>query len=1372
MTDKDNNNSNKERRHASDRVIELVGVVGQKIDLPCDVSAHNDDNNAFNIDASDVNDPGDAVSVILWHKDDQSIPVYSVDARAHDLRSARKKSGQLLDGRASLDIIDAPIDIDDVNTKARAPRVRQPMTAMLRIQTLMPLDDGYYECRVDYRHAGTRITKFLLKLIVPPEPPTIRVITPHVPHRSQSPQLHESSGIHLMRATHMRLIGPFDEHDRLLLECDTLNVGSPPARLVWLRNGVLLQQQQQHSHSSASASLPTDQQHNSDAAAQTGVEQQVAHIRLEIASLERNDLMANITCRAEQQLSNELLPSQLPAPIATSVLLDLNLRPTKARIAGERAPLSADKPVEVVCRASGSRPPAEITWWKSGSRLPATMARVHYDDSGDEQPKISNNQTALAGSANQTTVSTLLFVPSVDDAGAQLTCRADNKRLSSGGPPEEDSWRLDIQYAPRVHLALGDKLRHTHIREGNDVYFECSVRAAPATYEIRWWHDGRELDAATRTPPGVIVSNHSLVLQRVQRQQRGRYTCSAVNNQGEGHSAPVHLRIQHAPSSIAASSSASTLLPIVDDIGQTRSTSNGASHHQSTLALRPIVSDVQVSVARDEPMPRVMCQVESDPPIDVAHVRWAWAPASPASDVPPNWIVTSSTQQQQQQQHQQQQLSAGSQQSSTNSQPIYLLSTDSSDGSAILNSRTSSSADNANSDKMSWSQSPEVPISDGWLLCVTSNAVGVQQAPCAYRVTPVERPDSVHDCRLANAGQQHLTVMCALGYDVGGLGQTLHLEAYEANTRALVANLSTASNNFRSSYQQTAKRFGNEPEVAEWQSSLNNNNNQHLPIDASATGHAQRRDKERDSGTNALATDDAVTPSGESGLNQASATSTRDQATFVVPSLRPATQYYVSIYASNAKGVSKPIEFSAATAGTASALDSMQAETTRNNRAPAHLLSSAWQMTWSPYVGIGALIIASLAMLMTLSFVAVRFLIHPGRHLIVNKSPANHTHHDKNNTQASDDNIARDQANSNTSTLNRAASIASGYASIRRAPISSSAQAATHQLISIGGKPFLQTSLATGAQVAQQQHHHLNQKLQQHQPQPQQQQSASTNNETSDLGDELEMADIDEHMLSPHANSGTNSANNLHTTLMTNGAINDRCPVHQAASESAASSSSGHRSCDGSTSDTPLYLPTQTQMPAQNVLSLANSTCPSQVSPFHRSVSNQRMASTPTPTTQYIAQYPQYSRNQYLYRYDNTHDVTAQHPAIVNTRNAIYGPSFHTIARASFAHVEPAANGNHNHYSHNYNDHSPDVINLTPNNHAYNYRTTMSSQASSNQSVIFNQVPQGVKHVTTAPQVVSITANQLDTVETLMAAVIDSHKDPNNKHSGSNTTEV
>lgn len=54
---------------------------------------------------------------------------------------------------------------------------------------------------------------------------------------------------------------------------------------------------------------------------------------------------------------------------------------------------------------------------------------------------------------------------------------------------KEDKWRLDVQYQPVVTLRMGSTLNPDDIKEGDDVYFECRVRANPKEYKLSWFKD-------------------------------------------------------------------------------------------------------------------------------------------------------------------------------------------------------------------------------------------------------------------------------------------------------------------------------------------------------------------------------------------------------------------------------------------------------------------------------------------------------------------------------------------------------------------------------------------------------------------------------------------------------------------------------------------------------------------------------------------------------------------------------------------------------------------------------------------------------------------------------------------------------------------
>lgn len=74
------------------------------------------------------------------------------------------------------------------------------------------------------------------------------------------------------------------------------------------------------------------------------------------------------------------------------------------------------------------------------------------------------------------------------------------------------------------------------------MFLECDIRASPWVSDIGWRFEGRDL--STNISAGIIVSNQSLVLQKVDRRSRGRYTCTGTNSEGQGESNQVNLRVR------------------------------------------------------------------------------------------------------------------------------------------------------------------------------------------------------------------------------------------------------------------------------------------------------------------------------------------------------------------------------------------------------------------------------------------------------------------------------------------------------------------------------------------------------------------------------------------------------------------------------------------------------------------------------------------------------------------------------------------------------------------------------------------------------------------------------------------------------------
>ncbi|CAH1995466.1 unnamed protein product [Acanthoscelides obtectus] len=290
--------------------------------------------------------------------------------------------------------------------------------------------------------------------------------------------------------------------------------------------------------------------------------------RLEVSAITRQQLNSTYKCQASN--------TKLMMPVEKTVRLELLLKPLSIEVINKPKQLVANEEVSVKCVVVGSRPKALISW----TRDTRIFRRGKVVEDGNET----------------VSESTITFVPVPEDDGSIFKCIGENPKLVGVGL--EDSFKLNVVYPPQVVLHLGNTLNPEDIKEGDDVYFECNIKANPKQHRISWYHDGQPV--SQNMSSGVIISTHSLVLQKVARWQSGSYTCLAANARGETSSAPVYLRVRFAPICIH---------------------SNG---------LGPAITIVGASVSEAV---KVRCQVAADPS-DVTFV-WQFNNSGDSFDVSP-----------------------------------------------------------------------------------------------------------------------------------------------------------------------------------------------------------------------------------------------------------------------------------------------------------------------------------------------------------------------------------------------------------------------------------------------------------------------------------------------------------------------------------------------------------------------------------------------------------------------------------------------------------------------------------------------------------------------------------------------------------------
>ncbi|XP_013147686.1 PREDICTED: nephrin-like [Papilio polytes] len=337
--------------------------------------------------------------------------------------------------------------------------------ATLLLDNVFTSDAGVYRCRVDFKNSPTRNLRLNFTVITPPDRPII---------------------IDAKTRDQTRLLEPYDEGDTLELICE-VHGGDPKPRLTWyLENTVI---DDSYELQSGGVTVNT----------------------LTFPSIGRQHLNARLICQASN--------TNLAPPQTKLLILEINLKPLTVQILNKSRQLSADRSYEVECKATGSRPEAQVTWWK-GSRPLRRNAKTFSDTNA--------------------TLSVLTFVPEAEDHERSLVCRAENPRLTSA--LLEDYWKLNVHYVPIVTLKMGSTLNPGHIKEGEDVYFECNVKANPKATKLSWYKGPTAFVWTLTTSAGhtelqpslYTMYNFSSVLRYtpLSNMDYGTISCFAVNAAG------------------------------------------------------------------------------------------------------------------------------------------------------------------------------------------------------------------------------------------------------------------------------------------------------------------------------------------------------------------------------------------------------------------------------------------------------------------------------------------------------------------------------------------------------------------------------------------------------------------------------------------------------------------------------------------------------------------------------------------------------------------------------------------------------------------------------------------------------------------------
>ncbi|KAK0081702.1 hypothetical protein PV325_011682 [Microctonus aethiopoides] len=435
------------------------------------------------------------------------------------------------------------------------------------------------------------------------------------------------------------VVGPYQVGKEFGISCEVRG-GKPPPIITWFVNGVEVNGRIKENNQNIIVSVLT------------------------VPQLRREHLNTTYKCRAT---NTKLVP-----PLEKSVVLEVYLKPLSVTIMSKPSILISEDTYNLTCEVTGSHPRAKVTWLEGNVEF----------ESGRT---INNGNTSVV-------YSTLEFSPRPEDHGKQLKCRGENPKLNNTSL--EDLIHLNVVFPPKVQLEIGNPLNAQNIKEEDDVYFECKVRANPEYHRITWKHN--EITLVQNASAGIVMSSQNLVLQKINRENGGNYTCLASNDRGETSSTVVPLRVQFC----------------------------------KTKEVTIIGASIDESV-------KIRCEVEADP----NEVDFVWE--------------------------------------FNNSGENFELAPAKFDG----NNGTTS-------------EFVYTPMSErdyGALTCWGRNAIGKQKTPCVYQVIPAVKPSPLNNCTIkasVNQSIETLEIECTPGYD-GGLRQDFRLEAYEAHTNIIRANVSS-----------------------------------------------------------------------------------------------------------------------------------------------------------------------------------------------------------------------------------------------------------------------------------------------------------------------------------------------------------------------------------------------------------------------------------------------------------------------------------------------------------------------------------------------------------------------------------------------------
>ncbi|KAH9407430.1 hypothetical protein TYRP_012249 [Tyrophagus putrescentiae] len=471
--------------------------------------------------------------------------------------------------------------------------------ALLAIDKVVENDEGTYHCRVDYRWSGTTRKKFRMELIglfisalsqpgdflimhllllplslslsfslsfslslfllslVPPEQMVIQDLT----NSAKVITINNKNGI----------IGPYAEESSYVALACVVTGGEttkPEPYVRWYEGSILLDDQLDYMESEhrlrdeeseeeekeddqlEAGSLVEIRRNDDGHRAQRRRHSLKRRYYAEIISFVYRHGLVNCTNRlvVKEKLTRKDYRRQFKCvagntdrvpPIEREVTLDMFLRPVSVKIiVGSADAFVAGHNAGLVCRSWGSKPFAQLAWYKNGVHI-TDQIQGHFDARTNDS------------------ISTMRFRPTLHDDNAEFECHATNIALPEEIGTVRDSIRIRVQHIPQLKVVPSYSLVEANkssdsqrlLIEGTRLQLHCIIRAhPPLNSSLIWLLNDQEVNANRCEHLNCTINGPLLTINSLNASlHNGKINCYGENAIGPNLSTTFSLVVSYAP---------------------------------------------------------------------------------------------------------------------------------------------------------------------------------------------------------------------------------------------------------------------------------------------------------------------------------------------------------------------------------------------------------------------------------------------------------------------------------------------------------------------------------------------------------------------------------------------------------------------------------------------------------------------------------------------------------------------------------------------------------------------------------------------------------------------------------------------------------